>query len=100
MKNKAKIRAALDFAQAIAWDGCHKIYILMDDHQVEQMRKWEYVHIIPNFVPDASFLILQQWFSDSCSLRYIEAVSTTYPDRGVKFETMIDQFEEDEVSVS
>ena len=26
-------------AKAIAWDTCHKIYVLMDDEQVQKMRE-------------------------------------------------------------
>jgi len=33
-------------AKAIAWDTCHKIYVLMDDEQVELMRGYEYDPLI------------------------------------------------------
>lgn len=98
MKNAENVRLALDFAKAISWDGCHKIYVLMDDLQVEKQRELGYEHIITNSVPDASFMILQHWFKESCPLRFVEAVATTYPSEGMKFVTLIAQGEEDSVS--
>ena len=33
-------------AKAIAWDTCHKIYVLMDDEQVALMREYGYDPLI------------------------------------------------------
>ena len=33
-------------AKAIAWDTCHKIYVLMDNEQVELMREYGYDPLI------------------------------------------------------
>jgi len=87
-------------AKAIAWDTCHKIYLLMDDEQVEQMRVYEYDPLITNEekTPEEMFEILQEWFDDSCGLRFIQAVSTNYEDPNEGFESLIGQFEFEEDS--
>ena len=76
----------LQRSKAIAWDGCHKIYILMDDEQVEQMKGYGYegdylISTHGKFVIDV-LAIVESWWEDSCGLRFINAVAThpTTPD--------------------
>ena len=38
----AKVEAALTGAHSIAFDGCHKIYVLLDDEQTAQQEAWGY----------------------------------------------------------
>ena len=85
-------------AKAIAWDTCHKIYLLMDDEQVELMRTYGYDPLITSdeMSPDKMFETLQEWFDDSCSLRFINAVTTNVDDPNEGFETLIGQFENQE----
>jgi hypothetical protein len=66
-------------AKGIAWDGCHKIYVLMDDNQVELMRKYEYEHIytLADLIDDSFYNIIFDWYGDSCGLRFVYAVETT-----------------------
>ena len=40
------VRERLVDAKAIAWDDCHKIYLLMDDEQVALMREYRYDTLI------------------------------------------------------
>lgn len=85
-------------AKAIAWDTCHKIYVLMDDEQVELMREYEYDPLISSddMTPSDMVSTLMGWYDRSCGLRFIEAVRTT-PDPIDGFETLIPQgYEEDE----
>ena len=87
-------------AKAIAWDTCHKIYLLMDDEQVELMRGYGYDPLITSEEADpyAMFEILKNWYEDSCGLRFIDAVSTNHENPNAGFETLIGQgdFDEDE----
>lgn len=93
-------------AKAIAWDTCHKIYVLMDDQEVAKMREYGYGD---ENDPDSlitkdemnskeMFEVVKKWFEQSCSLRFINAVSSvpegTDPNEG--FETLIGQFEEED----
>ncbi|NBQ64000.1 MAG: hypothetical protein EBT95_00285 [Verrucomicrobia bacterium] len=85
-------------AKAIAWDTCHKIYLLMDDEQVELMRTYGYDPLITSdeMSPDKMFETLQEWFDDSCSLRFINAVTTNVDDPNEGFETLIGQFDDED----
>ena len=102
MINAGLIKGRLSEAEAIAWDNCHKIYILMDSEQVKLMRGYGYDPIITNeeMNPDDMFGLVQEWYQDSCGLRFIQAVSTNDIDPNAGFESLISQGEEyEEVSV-
>ena len=88
MKNLEKVKERVSVAKAIAWDNCHKIYVLMDDEQVELMRGYEYNPLITNTkaTPEEMLAYLEDWYADSCGLRFIEAVSS---DTG--FESLVEQ---------
>ena len=87
-------------AKAIAFDTCHKIYLLMDNEQVELMREYGYDTLITaeQNTPDEMLAILQNWYEESCGLRFIDAVSTNHENPNAGFETLIGQgdFAEDE----
>jgi hypothetical protein len=88
----------LSDAKAIAWDTCHKIYLLMDNEQVELMRGYGYDPLITieESDPYTMFETLKNWYDDSCGLRFIEAVVTNHEDPNAGFETLIGQFENQE----
>jgi hypothetical protein len=101
MINANLVRNRISEAEAIAWDNCHKIYILMDSEQVDLMRGYGYDPIITNeeMNPDDMFGLVQEWYEDSCSLRFIQAVSTNDTDPNLGFESLISQFEDYEQEV-
>jgi hypothetical protein len=81
-------------AKAIAWDTCHKIYILMDDEQVAKMREYEYdpLYTTKDMTPDVMFNTVQDWYDTSCGLRFIQAVTTNHEDPNAGYESIIEQF--------
>ena len=84
-------------AKAIAFDNCHKIYLLMDDTQVAVMNDYGYDPLITNAeaTPEQMLELLKEWFEGSCGLRFIQAV-TTYPKNpNLGFENLIAQGEYD-----
>lgn len=91
------VAAVLPFAKAIAFDGCHKIYVLMDEGQVEQMREYGYgeddSELVPVKDPEAALATVQDWFDGSCALRFVEAVRTVDGDANYGFTNLIAQFE-------
>jgi hypothetical protein len=89
---------AVDNAKGIAFDTCHKIYVLMDTEQVEQMREYEYDLIITSEeqTPSQMLETLKEWFEQACSLRFIEAVETNHEDPNAGFTTLIEQGATDE----
>jgi len=96
MNNLELVKERVSEAKAIAWDTCHKIYVLMDDEQVELMREYGYDPIITKdqMTPDQMLTTLEEWYEESCSLRFINAVSTNHIDPNKGFESLIEQFEE------
>lgn len=85
----------MEDAKAIAFDTCHKIYVLMDNEQIIKMREYEYDPLYTKDEMSAGemYETLKHWYAESCGLRFIEAVSTTAegidPNEG--FETLIEQ---------
>jgi hypothetical protein len=95
--NSEKVYERINESKAIAWDTCHKIYILMDDEQVSLMREYGYDPLITadQMSVDEMFNTVQEWYDDcSCSLRFIEAVSTNKQNPNAGFESLISQFED------
>ena len=94
------VKERVSEAKAIAFDTCHKIYLLMDNEQVELMKTYGYDPLITSeeATPDVMLATLQEWYEDSCGLRFIDAVSTNHENPNAGFETLIGQgdFAEDE----
>jgi hypothetical protein len=91
-----RIELALISAKGIAWDGCHKIYILLDDEQMRLMEEYGYDPLIPitnNQERHEAVLTLVDWFGRSCGLRFISAVHTDEKDPNAGFFHVIRQFE-------
>lgn len=84
---------AIPEAKAIAWDTCHKIYVLMDDEQVAKMREYEYDPLITKdeMSDGEMFDTVKKWYNESCGLRFVEAVSTVDGDPNDGFESLIPQ---------
>ena len=80
------VQDAAQSAVGIAFDGCHKIYVLMDEGQIALFRSYGYadsdgsgselIHILFS-TPDEVFATLENWYRHSCGLRFITAVRTT-----------------------
>lgn len=84
-------------ALAIAWDGCHKVYLLMDEGQVQTMKGWGYGDGDSAFVtsdeatPEEMRNLVHDWFEASCVLRFISAVSTVEGNPNDGFTHLISQ---------
>lgn len=82
------VEDSLYHAKGITFDTCHKIYLIMSDEQMSQMK--EYGYSIWKVESEATALdILENWYSNSCSLRFIESVGGTANDP--TFESLIPQ---------
>ena len=98
MSNFDLVEEYLYDAKAIAWDECHKIYILMDDEQVALMREYGYDKLITHEQMSSGEMLdtVWRWYEDSCALRFVQAVATAYPDSNDGFTDLIAQGEGDE----
>ena len=95
MNNLELVTERVSEAKAIAWDTCHKIYVLMDDEQVEVMRGYEYDPLITKeeMTSEEMLSTLEKWYEDSCGLRFIQAVNTNHLNPNEGFESLIKQGE-------
>lgn len=93
MKNNEKLKELLEDAHGIAWDTCHKIYILMDDKQMEQMRGYEYDPLLSStdLTPKQMYTKVRKWYLGSCGLRFIDACFTEGED--TRFLTVVGQWD-------
>ena len=81
--------------RGIAFDTCHKIYVLMDDEQIIKMREYEYdpLYTIYDMGTDEMFSTVKHWWAESCALKFVYAVSTMPEgeDPNDGFEALIEQ---------
>jgi hypothetical protein len=82
-----KVRDVIDDAILVAWDGCHKIYVAMDEQEAKSLRVDGYPHVMTS-TADEMLDTLGLWWDKSCGLRFISAVGDG------SFESLIAQFEE------
>lgn len=81
-EERAELREYLATAKGIAWDTCHKIYVLMDDEQMDKMRKYGYgdendpdsLLTSEQLTPKQMSAQISRWFNDSCLLRFVQVV--------------------------
>lgn len=101
MRNPDLVYDRIGSAEGIAWDTCHKIYLLMDREQVELMRGYGYEQLITTdqMSADEMFEMVEDWYENSCSLRFIQAVSTNHINPNAGFESLVSQFNQEEVKV-
>jgi hypothetical protein len=92
-EERAEIRKYLATAKGIAWDTCHKIYILMDDEQMELMREYEYDPLISSeeMTLGKMSATITRWYDESCNLRFVQAVSTDPKDPDEGFVSLVSQ---------
>ena len=91
-----RIIKAVKGAHAITWDECHKIYISADAETTAEFKELEYSMTLIEPEVDAAET-LQEWYDDSCPLRFIQKVSKRRsPDSDEDFESIIPQFDEEE----
>ena len=84
-------------AKAIAWDTCHKIYVLMDDEQVQKMVEYGYeddMFTKDELTTDEMMNTLEDWYANSCGLRFIQAVRTVKGDPNEGFNSLVEQGED------
>lgn len=86
-----RIDEYVEKAKGIAFDTCHKIYILMDDEQVELMGEYGYGAEDPEGLITSKQMTADEmknqliyWYQHSCGLRFISAISSDTDNFGDK----------------
>ena len=94
------VKEEVQYAKCISFDGCHKIYLAMDDTQAKWFKE--------NYngegcddrtfegTPEQMFELLKNWYENSCSLKFIQSVTTNEVDANEGFESLIPQGAHDE----
>lgn len=89
------VEEALPNAKLIAWEGCHKIYLAMDEIEEQWfIDRDDYETFTGDF--DEMLAKLHEWFEASCGLRLINAVTHNATNPNAGFQQLIEQFELDE----
>lgn len=79
-------------AHLIAWDGCHKMYLAMDEEEAEWFRE-NYEFVVED-TAEVMLTTLIDWWDQSCSLRFVSAVRYNPDDPNAGFTSLISQFED------
>lgn len=89
----AKVEVATQMAKGIAFDNCHKIYVLLDDTQMAQMKEWGYDPLLSSdeLTPKEMLATIREWYNESCGLRFVNAVRTVEGDPNDGFIDLIPQ---------
>ena len=94
------VREEVRYAKSISFDGCHKIYLAMDDTQTKWFKEnyngEDCGDMTFEGTPEEMFEMLKKWYKDSCALKFIQSVTTN--GTGIdneSFESLIPQGAED-----
>jgi hypothetical protein len=97
----AAVEEYINDAVLIAFDGCHKIYLAMDQEEAEWFAKNYNGEGCTdrNFTGSPSEMLktIHDWWDESCSLRFVNAVWHNEADPNAGFVSLISQMAEDEV---
>ena len=89
------VREEVQYAKCIAFDGCHKIYLAMDETQAQWFRdNYNGTDCDDrNFTgtPQEMLAKLKEWYEQSCSLRFIQSVEHNEQDPNAGFKSLIPQ---------
>ena len=92
-----RVETAVEDAILVAFDGCHKIYLAMDEEQAYWFRtNYAYnanVRSVRTFTgtPEEMFATLKVWWDESCGLKFINAVTTDHENPNAGYTSLIGQ---------
>ena len=97
-----KVEVAVQMAKGIGFDQCHKIYVLMDDEQMAAMKEYGYDPLLSadDLTPSEMLETIQDWYADSCGLRFVQAVRTNHANPNDGFISLIEQGADDEEEIT
>lgn len=76
----------------IAFDGCHKIYLAMDEAEARLLKdEYEYEFTVANDGETNLMSTLDDWYASSCDLKFIQAVWNNEADPNAGFVDLISQ---------
>ena len=85
-----KLEKILPEAKGIEWDGCHRIYVLMDEG--DMMGGFEFLVRADEATPTQMLETLKEWWDQSCKWRFIMCMATSAANpRDIDFVEIIPQ---------
>lgn len=87
-----KVELAIADARLIAWDGCHKIYLAMDEYEATWFR--DNYEITLEDTPEVMLNTVIGWYEESCFLRFVSAVYHNPENPNDGFIDLISQFDD------
>jgi hypothetical protein len=77
-EERKELHEKIDNCKGIAFDTCHKIYILMDEEELNKMKGYGYEAIIQakHSTPSLMYSTVLNWYKNSCGLEFIDATYT------------------------
>jgi hypothetical protein len=92
-EERKELHAKIDTCKGIAFDTCHKIYILMDEEEVNKMKGYGYEALIKaeHSTPSIMYSTVLNWYKNSCGFEFINATSTSLDGAGTDFYTIAGQ---------
>jgi hypothetical protein len=86
-----QVLEAAEFAQAVAWDGCHKIYLALDDDEARFFAD-NYEHYVDARSREDMARQVAEWKNESCALGFGSSVRHDEEDPNAGFTDIIPQF--------
>lgn len=88
------IKDYIDQTHLVAFDGCHKIYMALDEKEANWFRQ-EYPFIVQGH-KDEMLKAVINWYNDSCSLKFVCGVRHNAADPNQGFVDIVPQGAEDD----
>jgi len=94
------VKEAVKTAKLVAYDGCHKIYVAMDEESAKELegggytthrRDYFLTKYPPVLIPTAMLNFVKHWYTTSCPLRFVQSVSYNPVDPNLGYKTLIPQ---------
>jgi len=89
------VENALEYAYLIAFDGCHKIYIALDEIEAQWFRDRDDFTKVTG-TPSELREQLVKWYDESCPLKFISSVVHNEENPNEGYTNLIPQSAEDE----
>ena len=94
------VKEEVRYAKSISFDGCHKIYLAMDDTQAQWFKENYNGHdggdLTFEGTAEQMLALLKEWYENSCCLKFIQSVKTDEADPNAGFNDLIPQCAEEE----
>lgn len=91
------VKDATEKAHLVAFDGCHKIYLAMDEIEAKWFEESDYT--IKKGSPSEMYRTALAWYDESCGLRFINAVEHNEENPNAGYTALVPQGASDEVEV-